>query len=84
MFFSNSIIQISTFSAISTLFWYSVYIKFRQLYQWEEEFCARVVAAIHAVIVVILSFISIKYGADPIYSPGKDNLTEFLFFRNVY
>ncbi|CAH1405633.1 unnamed protein product [Nezara viridula] len=73
MIFSNSIIQITTFSAISTFCWYAVYKKFRQLYKWEEEFCARVVAAIHAVIVVILSFISIKYGPDPIYSPGEDN-----------
>ena len=70
MVFSNSIIP-TAISVFSTLCWYAVYKKFRTAFKWEEEFTSRVVAAIHAIIVVILAFFSIKYGPNPLYNPGK-------------
>lgn len=73
MLFSTSILPVITITGISTISWYGLYRKFRSAYSWEPEFTSRVVAAIHAICVVCLAFISIKYGPDPLVDPGEPN-----------
>ncbi|KAL1139490.1 hypothetical protein AAG570_006474 [Ranatra chinensis] len=42
-------------------------------YKFEAEFTSRLVAAIHAVLAVVLSFICILQGPDPLVTPGEEN-----------
>lgn len=73
MLFSNTLLSVTSISGISTVCWFSLYRKIKSTYSLEPEFTSRVVAAIHAILVVCLAFICIKYGPDPLYLAGEPN-----------
>ncbi|KAK9507436.1 hypothetical protein O3M35_007289 [Rhynocoris fuscipes] len=73
MFGITDFIPVTSITSFSSFCWFSFYIKIKNNYDTEPEFSARIVAAVHAIIVVLLSYLSLTLGPNPLYDPGKSN-----------
>ncbi|XP_073990170.1 TLC domain-containing protein 5-like [Rhodnius prolixus] len=71
--FDTSFFSVIFFTTISSFGWYYMYLKLRRIFITEPEFTARIVAALHAVVVVIFAYISLQLGPNPLYDPGEPN-----------
>lgn len=68
-----SILYVVTSTGFLTGLWYSLYKTLKSRYRLEGEYTARIIAAFHGAVCVVLATICMAQGSDPLNKPGESN-----------
>ncbi|XP_014251268.1 transmembrane protein 136-like isoform X2 [Cimex lectularius] len=60
-------------ASLCSWLWYKLYQFYRVKYEFGGEFTTRIIAAIHGLICIILAYLSLRFGPDPLSEPGEPN-----------